>query len=92
MSEELSLAEVECSEKGIMKLVQNESSEGVNDRQLKTSCLHMEADDVIRIRTKVSNRGDLSSFLNTIILASKHPVVNKLIYEFHMKSFHVGVQ
>lgn len=51
--EELSLTEMTSPEKDIMKLVPNDSSEGVNDPYLKTFYPYMDEDGVMSIKTTI---------------------------------------
>ncbi|XP_045482841.1 uncharacterized protein LOC123686673 [Harmonia axyridis] len=88
----LSLAELISSENCIIKFIQEEAFEGLNDPKLKTLCPFIDNDGIIRLSTKISAREDSRDFRFPAVLPSKHPVVDKIAHEQHVKASHVGVQ
>ncbi|UYV61846.1 hypothetical protein LAZ67_1006840 [Cordylochernes scorpioides] len=87
----LQLSELEDSEKGIWKTVQQQVFSSRGD---SINGLMIIRDDfgLIRIKSKLIERDDEYSFRYAILLPTKHHVVTCLIREFHLRHCHAGVQ
>ncbi|KAJ8964429.1 hypothetical protein NQ317_017452 [Molorchus minor] len=87
----LSLEEVEEAENSVIKLLQEEAFRNP-EKDLSSLCPFTDDNGILRIRTKISQREDSKEFRYPAILPAKHPVVFRLIYDFHIKRCHVGIQ
>ncbi|CAG2054375.1 unnamed protein product [Timema podura] len=54
--------------------------------------LFVDAKDVLRLKTRISERKNVSDFRYPALLPSDHPVVTRFIHETRVKANHVGVQ
>lgn len=91
-SAELTLEEIDEAEKYLFKLVQKEVFGDESNNQLASLNPFKDSFGIIRTTSKVSNRIDTDNFRFPIILPGRHPIINKLIFDVHIKSCHVGVQ
>ncbi|XP_042910984.1 uncharacterized protein [Parasteatoda tepidariorum] len=90
---ELSVDDINSAEQKLLKIVQQESfGDTVTKNKLKGFNTFRDADDLIRIKTKIFRREDEENFKYPIVLPSDHPLVEKLIYEKHLVSCHSGTQ
>nr|XP_042913425.1 uncharacterized protein LOC122273422 [Parasteatoda tepidariorum] len=90
---ELSVDDINSAEQKLLKIVQKESfGDTVTKNKLKGFNTFRDADDLIRIKTKIFRREDEENFKCPIVLPSDHPLVEKLIYEKHLVSGHRGTQ
>ncbi|KAJ8985568.1 hypothetical protein NQ317_011530 [Molorchus minor] len=87
----LSLEEVEEAENSVIKLLQEEAFRNP-EKDLSSLCPFTDDNGILRIRTKISQRQDSKEFRYPAILPANHPVVFRLIYDFHIKRCHVGIQ
>nr|CAD7406411.1 unnamed protein product [Timema poppensis] len=69
-----------------------ESSQDSKYGPVKSLNLFVDAKYVLRLKTRISEREDVSDFRYPALLPSDHPVVTRLIHETHVKANHVGVQ
>ncbi|KAJ8977402.1 hypothetical protein NQ317_003183 [Molorchus minor] len=84
--------EFDAAEVFVFKVIQQETFPDTRD---KTLCsLHPVRDELglLRLKSRVSNRQDIDTFRFPVILSAKHPVVRRLIFDLHEKSYHVGTQ
>lgn len=89
---ELSVTELEGAEVHILKLIQQECFKGENDPRLCNLSPFKDERGLIRLRTRISNRKDAEQFRFPVVLPAKHFLVDRLIFEQHVKSLHVGTQ
>lgn len=88
----LTVEEREAARKLVIRLVQEECFESINDPKLTSLCPFIDDEGLIRLRTKISDRKDAKDFCLPYVLPSKHEVVKRLIFEEHEKHSHAGVQ
>ncbi|XP_021965751.1 uncharacterized protein LOC110860944 [Folsomia candida] len=88
---DLTQEEVYAAENKLLKIVQEEGFG--NEKQL-ISGIRVKADEdgVLRVQTKLIQREDTVSFRMPVLLPPKHPLVELLITEEHLKHHHAGVQ
>lgn len=90
---DLSCNEYIEAEQRLLKVVQGESFNGVEDPKLAKLYPYADEDGVIRLQTKISYREDSRDFRHPVVLPDhKHPVVFRLILDIHRKSSHAGSQ
>ena len=75
-----------------MRMVQEESFDGVNDPRIKSLDPFEDKSGLIRLRTVISSRDDHFGFRCPIVLDPKHPLVSRLIQYRHEKLKHAGIQ
>lgn len=85
----LSASEIILAEQKVFMLVQKES---FKDMSKLKHLMTFEQNDVIRIKTKISNREDDNDFCYPIVLPSEHPVVQRMIMFVHRDNCHAGGQ
>ncbi|KAF2884418.1 hypothetical protein ILUMI_21758 [Ignelater luminosus] len=88
---ELSAREFCEAEKTVLRFVQEESFSGNQDSRIKDFRVYTDRDNLIRIKTLITQRDDDINFREPVVLNPKHPVVMSLISHYHEK-LHVGVQ
>ncbi|XP_044751642.1 uncharacterized protein LOC123311641 [Coccinella septempunctata] len=88
----LTVDELEVSRKLVIRFIQEESFESVEDPKLSSLCPFTDNQGLIRLRTKISDRTDAEDFRMPFVLPTNHEVVKRLIFEEHIKNNHVGVQ
>uniref|UniRef100_A0A0A9W2L7 Pro-Pol polyprotein n=1 Tax=Lygus hesperus TaxID=30085 RepID=A0A0A9W2L7_LYGHE len=84
----LTLDELELAEKWVLRLVQLEAFNGLDDvsiRKLKPQ----NKDGLLRVRTKIWARKDSPDFRAPIILPSNHIIVERLILHVHRRNGHI---
>lgn len=82
----------EKAKKFMLKVVQREGFSGELDKKncvLKPFCDDF---DLLRLKTRVSNTPDDLNFCFPVVLESKHIVLERLIFDEHVRSSHVGTQ
>ncbi|XP_072389391.1 uncharacterized protein [Diabrotica undecimpunctata] len=84
--------EIDRAEIFVLRTVQKESFCDKNDKRLRGMDVYKDDDDLIRLKSRISNRSDFKSFLFPIVLPAKHFLVNQLIFREHLKSCHSGTQ
>jgi len=88
---ELTTEELDHAEKVLIRCVQEEAfSEKLEN--MKNLVPFKDECNIIRIKTKISERKDFEDFLFPILLPARHPVVERLILDIHLKNHHVGIQ
>lgn len=75
-----------------MKLVQEGSLTVDNKKKLSTLDTILDKNGLIRLKTRICNKKYSNCFLFPIVLPLKHAVVKRLIFEYHIRSCHVGIQ
>lgn len=80
------------AEQQVLKVIQREAFEEVNDKHLSSLDVFKDEHGLLRLRSRISNRKDLELFRHPIVLPSKHPVITQMITQEHSKACHVGVQ
>nr|GFS82912.1 integrase catalytic domain-containing protein [Nephila pilipes] len=89
---ELSKEELKKAELKILKKVQEDSFQGEKVQRLKSLPTFIDADGILRIKTKLLMREDDENFKVPIVLPSDHHVVKSLILSKHQDLGHPGVQ
>lgn len=85
----LSSKELEEAEKVIIRGIQKEAF--CNDESYSNKDVQLGEDSILRVRTRLTFRDDLEEFKKPILLPRRHPLVRKLIEEYHRKCCHAGV-
>ncbi|UYV65562.1 hypothetical protein LAZ67_3004702 [Cordylochernes scorpioides] len=81
--------EVKMAELQLIRGVQVETfsdPDSLRGYQIKRS-----EDGILRVKTRLTFREDLEDYKSPILLPRKHPLVKKLIEEYHLKFCHAGV-
>nr|CAI5859325.1 unnamed protein product [Callosobruchus analis] len=91
-SGELSVEEQVSAENFVFKVIQQECFAGVDDPRIASLCPFCDKEDLIRMKSRVSNREDTENYRFPIILPAKHAFVHRLIMDTHVKSCHAGTQ
>ncbi|GFU20322.1 integrase catalytic domain-containing protein [Trichonephila clavipes] len=86
---ELSVAEIENSEKQLIRLTQTYYLPDVDSLKLVT---FIDNDNILRVKSKITERTDESSFLYPILLPDKWEFTKLLIRSIHKKNCHAGIQ
>ncbi|GFU32565.1 integrase catalytic domain-containing protein [Nephila pilipes] len=89
---ELSKEELKKAELKILKKVQEDSFQGEKVQRLKSLPTFIDADWILRIKTKLLMREDDENFKIPIVLPTDHHVVKSLILSKHQDLGHPGVQ
>lgn len=88
----LTIDEISAAEVQILKLIQTEAFEGVNDMKIAQLRPFTDASGLIRLRTKICNKPDSYDFRFPILLPKNHPLVMRIIHRIHVTECHVGIQ
>ncbi|GFX04413.1 integrase catalytic domain-containing protein [Trichonephila clavipes] len=86
---ELSVAEIENSEKQLIRLSQTCYLPDVESLKFVT---FIDNDNILRVKSKITERNDESSFLYPILLPDKCEFTKLLIKSIHKKNCHAGIQ
>ncbi|GFX69799.1 integrase catalytic domain-containing protein [Trichonephila clavipes] len=86
---ELSVAEIENSEKQLIRLTQTYYLPVVEFLKFVT---FIDNDNILRVKSKITERNDESSFLYPILLPDKCEFTKLLIRSIHKKNCHAGIQ
>ncbi|GFT03686.1 integrase catalytic domain-containing protein [Trichonephila clavipes] len=86
---ELSVAEIENSEKQLIRLTQTYYLPDVESLKFVT---FIDNDNILRVKSKITERNDESSFLYPILLPDKCEFTKLLIRSIHKKNYHAGIQ
>ncbi|GFU08887.1 integrase catalytic domain-containing protein [Trichonephila clavipes] len=86
---ELSVAEIENSEKQLIRLSQTYYLPDVESLKFVT---FIDNDNILRVKSKITERNDESSFLYPILLPDKCEFTKLLIRSIHKKNCHAGIQ
>ncbi|UYV69200.1 hypothetical protein LAZ67_6002808 [Cordylochernes scorpioides] len=84
LPEELKMAELQ-----LIRSVQVETFS--NPYNLRGYQIKRSEDGILRVKTRFTFREDLEDYKSPILLPRKHPLVKKLIEEYHLKFCHAGV-
>ncbi|GFW88359.1 hypothetical protein TNCV_2286851 [Trichonephila clavipes] len=85
----LTISELDAAEKVLVKIVQQETLKNENvESRLKTLCIFTDSNGLIRLKTKTTLRDDAENFISPLLLPSDHPLVERLIFERHLKFSH----
>ncbi|UYV75102.1 hypothetical protein LAZ67_12002471 [Cordylochernes scorpioides] len=84
LPEELKMAELQ-----LIRSVQVETFS--NPDNLRGYQIKRSEDGILRVKTRLTFREDLEDYKSPILLPRKHPLVKKLIEEYHLKFCHAGV-
>ncbi|KAJ8962359.1 hypothetical protein NQ318_018342 [Aromia moschata] len=88
----LTTEEINLAETFVFRLVQQEVFHDECDKRICTLNPFKDSHGVIRLKSRVSNREDCNNFRFPVVLPGRHTVVNRLVFEQHQKSCHVGTQ
>ncbi|KAF2895560.1 hypothetical protein ILUMI_10614 [Ignelater luminosus] len=80
------------AEKTVLRFLQEESFSGDQDSRIKDFRAYTDRDNLIRIKTLITQRDDDINVRESVVLNPKHPVVMSLISHYHEKLQHVEVQ
>ncbi|GFT91726.1 integrase catalytic domain-containing protein [Trichonephila clavipes] len=86
---ELSVAEIENSEKQLIRLTQTYYLPDVESLKFVT---FIDNDNILRVKSKITERNAESSFLYPILLPDKCEFTKLLIRSIHKKNCHAGIQ
>ncbi|GFW56201.1 integrase catalytic domain-containing protein [Trichonephila clavipes] len=86
---ELSVAEIENSEKQLIRLTQTYYLPDVESLKF---VIFIDNDNILRVKSKITERNDESSFLYPILLPDKCEFTKLLIRSIHKKNCHAGIQ
>ncbi|GFS96605.1 integrase catalytic domain-containing protein [Trichonephila clavipes] len=86
---ELSVAEIENSEKQLIRLSQTYYLPDVESLKFVT---FIDNDNILRVKSKITQQNDESSFLYPILLPDKCEFTKLLIRSIHKKNCHAGIQ
>ncbi|GFX04371.1 DUF5641 domain-containing protein [Trichonephila clavipes] len=86
---ELSVAEIENSEKQLIRLTQTYYLPDVESLKFVT---FIDNDNILRVKSKITERNDESSFLYPILLPDKCEFTKLLIRSIHKKNCHARIQ
>ncbi|GFY76562.1 integrase catalytic domain-containing protein [Trichonephila inaurata madagascariensis] len=86
---ELSVAEVENSEKQLIRLTQTYYLPDVESFKFVT---FIDNDNILRVKSKITERNDESSFFCPILLPDKREFTKLFIRSIHKKNCHAGIQ
>ncbi|XP_035210306.1 uncharacterized protein LOC118184701 [Stegodyphus dumicola] len=88
--DELTVSELNEAENILIRLIQNESFNGIEDKRILSLNPFIDC-GIIRTKTAIFQREDTSEFRTPAILPSDHPLIRSLIMEEHKLKGHVGV-
>jgi hypothetical protein len=92
MEKTLQYKEILLAEKCIIRYVQEEFFAGLQDERIACLDPFLDEEGIIRLRTRIVERADVGDFAISAVLPSRHPIVERLVLNAHVKSCHVGVQ
>ncbi|UYV69201.1 hypothetical protein LAZ67_6002812 [Cordylochernes scorpioides] len=81
--------ELKMAELQLIRSVQVETFS--NPDNLRGYQIKRSEDGILRVKTRLTFREDLEDYKSPILLPRKHPLVKKLIEEYHLKFCHAGV-
>ena len=88
----LQYREIILAENRVIKYVQTESFTGLQDERIASLDPFVDAEGIIRLKTRITERVDVGEFGTPAVLPSRHPIVERLVLSTHGKLCHVGVQ
>ncbi|XP_035223150.1 uncharacterized protein LOC118195916 [Stegodyphus dumicola] len=88
--DELTVSELNEAENILIRLIQNESFNGIEDKGILSLNPTIDC-GIIRTKTAIFQREDTSEFRTPAILPSDYPLIKSLIMEEHKLKGHVGV-
>ena len=88
----LQCREIILGEKRIIRYVQKEAFGGLQDETIASLDPFLDAEGIIRLKTRITDRADVGDFGIHAVLPSRHPIVEILVLSTHVKLCHVGVQ
>ncbi|GBO33318.1 hypothetical protein AVEN_204081-1 [Araneus ventricosus] len=91
-SGELPKEEIKRAELKILKKIQEDTFHNENTQHLKPLATFIDADGILRVKTKLTMREEDDNFKVPIVLPSDHHVVKSLILYKHQELGHPGVQ
>jgi hypothetical protein len=88
---DISVEEFSQAENVLIRLIQKESFSGKADPKIRNLRPVEDKVGLLRAKTNIIQRNDTENFRYPVILPSKHPIVQRLIYEKHLENHHAGV-
>ncbi|XP_022233727.2 uncharacterized protein LOC111081881 isoform X1 [Drosophila obscura] len=85
--------QLDSYQREVEKLTKGESVD--NSSSLKSLLLKMSDDGLIRLKGRLDNLNDSDYDFNSknpIVLSKDHPITNLLVYHYHQKNCHIGVE
>jgi hypothetical protein len=87
----LQCREIILAEKRIMRYVQKETFAGLQDERIASLDPFLDAEVIIRLKTRIIERADVGNFGIPAVLPSHHPIVERLVLSTHVELCRVGV-
>ncbi|XP_055928529.1 uncharacterized protein LOC129959665 [Argiope bruennichi] len=88
---ELKVNELKIAEKSIVKIIQHDLFSSEDIKKLKSLSVFKDEEDILRVKTRLTERKDHHNFIFPILLSKKHAVVEKLILHKHLSLSHAGI-
>ncbi|XP_055950873.1 uncharacterized protein LOC129984959 [Argiope bruennichi] len=88
---ELKVNELKMAEKSIVKIIQHDSFSSEDIKKLKSLSVFKDKEDILRVKTRLTERKDHHNFIFPMLLPKKHAVVEKLILHKHLSLSHAGI-
>ena len=88
----LQCRDIILAEKRVIRYVQKETFTGLQDERIASLDPFLDAEGIIRLKTRTTERADVGDFGIPAVLPSRHPMVERLMLSTHVKLCHVGVQ
>ncbi|CAB0017564.1 unnamed protein product [Nesidiocoris tenuis] len=86
----VTVEELVVAENMVWRLVQEESFTSDSDDRLQELRPFNDDFGLIRVKTRISERNDQVSFTMPIVLPHGHPVVERMMRDYHVKNGHAG--
>ncbi|GFQ73412.1 integrase catalytic domain-containing protein [Trichonephila clavata] len=87
---QLSLDELESAEIQLIRSVQAQCF--VDEKSISNLCVFRDHNNIIRVKTRITERIDTSLFLSPILLPNNCIFTQRLVEHFHLKNHHAGTQ
>ncbi|GFW41744.1 integrase catalytic domain-containing protein [Trichonephila clavipes] len=86
---QLSLDELESAE---IQLIRSVQAQSFTDEKLISNLSVFRDNNIIRVKTRITERIDESNFLSPILLPNNCIFTQRLVEHFHLKNYHAGTQ
>ncbi|CAL1286305.1 unnamed protein product [Larinioides sclopetarius] len=87
---QLTVDEIESAEMQLIRSVQAQSF--LDEQSLSKFCVFRDEKDIIRVKTRITERIDTPNFIAPILLPSNCIFTQRLIEHFHIMNHHAGTQ
>lgn len=88
----LTLEEIEDAERVLIKMVQKIEFGDSENKNISSLNIFKDENGILRVKTKLTERNDSTDFIYPVLLPSQHFVTEKIIFCYHLKLYHIGVQ